>query len=284
MPSQSIASPEDQNVTFVELFFDLVFVFSVTQVVGLLHEGITWTIIGQAILVFWLVWWAWTQFTWALNAADTTHSLVEFGTLVATAVAFMMAVALPDAFHGRALWFALTYVLVRLIGLLIYIWVSWADPSQRAAVQQFFLVSLGGLVAVLIGGFTTGLGQYVLWGLAILLDVIAALSGSRAEGWNLHPDHFGERHGLFVIIALGESLIVAAAGVTGAVWDPELVAVAVLMINGKPNTPSLLDLLPPWPVYILYMEAIGLITVLVLYSPFAIKDMRAGSRQVGHEN
>jgi low temperature requirement protein LtrA len=155
----------------------LVFVFSVTQVVGLLHEGITWTIIGQAILVFWLVWWAWTQFTWALNAADTTHSLVEFGTLVATAVAFMMAVALPDAFHGRALWFALTYVLVRLIGLLIYIWVSWADPSQRAAVQQFFLVSLGGLVAVLIGGFTTGLGQYVLWGLAILLDVIDALSG-----------------------------------------------------------------------------------------------------------
>lgn len=69
MDSQSIVSPEDQSATFVELFFDLVFVFSVTQVVGLLHEELTWVTVGQAILVFWLVWWAWTQFTWALNFA-----------------------------------------------------------------------------------------------------------------------------------------------------------------------------------------------------------------------
>ena len=70
MRSQTISSPDDQNVTFVELFFDLVFVFSVTQIVGLLHGGLDWRVAGQVILVFWLVWWAWSQFTWALNAAD----------------------------------------------------------------------------------------------------------------------------------------------------------------------------------------------------------------------
>src|SRR5688500_8944320 len=120
MRSKSIVSPEDQKVTFVELFFDLVFVFSVTQVVGLLHDGLSWIAVGQAILVFWLVWWAWTQFTWALNAADTTHHLVALATLAATAVAFFMAVVVPDAFQARALWFAIPYVLVRVIGLALY--------------------------------------------------------------------------------------------------------------------------------------------------------------------
>lgn len=230
MTPQNIVSPEDQNVTFVELFFDLVFVFAVTQVVGLLHHGLTWLGVGQAILVFWLVWWAWTQFTWALNAADTTHTLVELGTLLATATAFFMAVALPEAFHSRALWFAGPYVLVRLIGLALYIWVAAANPSQRAAVQTFAVVSSGGLVAVLIGGLIGGTTLYWLWGLTILLDVIAANVGGQAEGWSLHPEHFGERHGLFVIIALGESLIVAASGVTEAEWNGPLLAVGVLAV------------------------------------------------------
>jgi low temperature requirement protein LtrA len=217
-------------VTFVELFFDLVFVFSVTQVVRLLHHSLDWAGVGQAILVFWLVWWAWTQFTWALNAADTTHYLVELGTLVATAVAFFMAVALPDAFHERGLWFALPYVLVRVIGLALYAWVAGENPSQRAAVRIFSLVSIGGLVAVLIGGFSGGALQYWFWGGAILLDVVAAAIGGRVEGWGLHPEHFAERHGLFVIIALGETLIIAAGGVTGVAWSGELITIAVLAV------------------------------------------------------
>ncbi len=230
MRAQTIVSPEDQKVTFVELFFDLVFVFSVTQVVGLLHDGLSWIVVGQAVLVFWLVWWAWTQFTWALNAADTTHPTVELGTLVATAVAFFMAVAVPEAFHDRALWFAVPYVLVRLIGLALYAWVASENASQRAAVRTFAVVSIGGLVAVVIGGITGGAMQYGFWGLTILLDIVAAAVGGRAEGWNLHPEHFGERHALFVIIALGETLIVAAGGVTGAQWTGDLIAVAILAV------------------------------------------------------
>lgn len=228
--SQTVVSPEDQSATFVELFFDLVFVFSVTQVVSLLHHNFTLGGAGQAILAFWLVWWAWTQFTWALNAANTEHHRVQFGTLVATAVSFFMAVALPDAFHGRALAFAIPYVVVRGIGLYLYAWVACETPSLRKALQTFTLVSIGGLVAVLAGAFRGSETQYWLWGLAILLDVIAAAASGQAEGWDIHPQHFSERHGLFVIIALGETLIVAASGLSGVSWTRELISVAILAV------------------------------------------------------
>ena len=230
MNSQDRISPENQNVTFVELFFDLVFVFSVTQVVGLLHDGLEWQTVGQAILVFWLVWWAWTQFTWTLNAANTTHSLVQFGTLMATAVAFFMAVALPEAFGDRALWFATTYVLVRAIGLFLNYWIASGDPAQRAAVRTFFLLSCGGFVLVLIGGFLGGQWQFWLWAVAILLDFVSVLVVGRFEGWNVRPAHFAERHGLFVIIALGETLIVAAGRVTGSSWTDSLITIAILAV------------------------------------------------------
>jgi len=231
MVSQNIVSPDDQSATFVELFFDIVFVFSVTQVVQLIHHDLMWETVGQGILVFWMVWWAWTQFTWALNAADTTNQLVEIGTLIATGVAFFMAAALPDAFHGRELEFAIPYVLVRVIGLGLYAWVASADASQAAAVRKFGAVSLSGLVAVLIGGLAGGTLQYVFWGLAIGLDIAAAVIGGRMEGWNIHPEHFGERHGLFVIIALGETLIIAAGGVAGVEWTTTLIGVAILAVG-----------------------------------------------------
>ena len=230
MDTTTLVSPDDQNVTFVELFFDLVFVFSVTQVVALLHHGLNWATVGQAILVFWLVWWAWTQYSWALNAADTTHPIIELGTLLATAVAFFMAVALPGAFEERALWFAIPYVLVRVIGLVLYTGVTSQNPQQAAGVRRFAIVSIGGLVAVLIGGSVGGTLQYLFWGLAILLDIVAAAAAGQSEGWNIHPEHFGERYGLFVIIALGETLIVAAGSVAGASWTNILLMVAVLAV------------------------------------------------------
>ena len=230
MAAQHITSPEDQTVTFVELFFDLVFVFSVTQVVGLLHGAFTWPGVGQAILIFWLVWWAWTQFTWSLNAADTTHTWIQISTLAATAVAFFMAVALPQAFGESALWFALTYIVVRLIGLAVQYWVGTESSDFRSAAYRWILFSMGGLLAVLIGAYLGGRLQIWFWAGAILLDVLATLVGGRAEGWNIHPDHFSERHALFVIIALGEGLIVAASTVTGARWTYTLLLVAILAV------------------------------------------------------
>lgn len=233
--SQNIASPEDQSATFIELFFDLVFVFAVTQLVGLLHEGLTWEIIGHAVLVFWLIWWAWTQFTWALNAADTENAFVEIATLVATGVTFIMAVKVPDAFTDRAMWFAVPYVTVRIIGLWIYLRVTAGNPAQRQAVQQFAALSIGGMAAVLIGAWVGGEAQALVWLLAMGLDVIAAwMAGGGSEGggeeWALHPEHFTERHGLFTIIALGETLIVAAAGLSGAEVTFPMAAVGILAV------------------------------------------------------
>ena len=226
------ATDEDQGVTFVELFFDLVFVFSVTQIVGILHHGLSWIAIGQAILIFWLVWWAWTQFTWSLNSADTTHPQVELGTLVATAVAFFMAIAVPEAFETRALWFAIAYTTVRAIGLVILSWVTpEQNESQRAMVRTFTVLSLGGFAAVLLGGFLGGSAQYWLWGVAIVLDITASILTKFEEGMRIFPDHFAERHGLFVIIALGETLIVAGSGVVGEVWTGSLLLVAILAVG-----------------------------------------------------
>jgi low temperature requirement protein LtrA len=226
--SRSFTSPDDQSTTFVELFFDLVFVFGVTQIVGLLHHDLSWVGVGHAILVFWLVWWAWTQFTWALNAADTTHPLVELVTLVATGVAFFMSVAVPGTFAGRALWFAVPYVLVRGLGLWLYALVARANPSQHAAVRLFSLVSTGGLAAVMAGAVTGPAAQPWFWGLAIFLDIVAAGVGGQEKGWDIHAEHFAERHGLIVIIALGESLIVAAAGLAEVSFTVDALAVALL--------------------------------------------------------
>ncbi|MFV1988973.1 MAG: low temperature requirement protein A, partial [Gemmatimonadota bacterium] len=230
--TRSIVSPHDQSVTFVELFFDLVFVYSVTQVVGHLHHHLDWVGVGQSVLVFWLVWWAWTQFTWALNAADTTHVSVEIVTLLATGVAFFMAVALPGAFTAGPLLFAIPYVVVRAIGLGLYARVAWeASESQHASVRSFALMSVGGLAAVIGGAVAGGTTQYWLWGIAILLDVIAAFAVGGTDGWDLHPEHFAERHGLFVIIALGESLIVAAAGLTQAEFSVTVLLVGALAVG-----------------------------------------------------
>jgi low temperature requirement protein LtrA len=102
---------------------------------------------------------------------------------------------------------------------------------MRAAVRLFSLVSISGLIAVLIGGILGGTAQYIWWTVAIALDILAASVGGSAEGWNLHAEHFSERHGLFVIIARGESLIVAAISLSGTdEWPAYKVGAAILSV------------------------------------------------------
>ena len=229
MTPRSVVSPHDQSATFVELFFDLVFVFGITQIVGLLHHDLSWAGAGHAILTFWLVWWAWTQFTWALNAADTEHPWIELATLVATAVAFFMSVAVPEAFSGGALWFALPYVAVRVIGLGIYVGVMWENPEGRKGLRAFSTASIGGFVAVVIGALAGPETQWMFWLLVIILDMVAATAAGEGD-WGIHPEHFAERHGLIVIIALGESLIVAAGGLVGAERTTSVLVVGFLAV------------------------------------------------------
>ncbi len=230
---QAIVSPEGQSATFIELFFDLVFVFAITQMVALLYHDLTWVGAGKSMLVFWMVWWAWTQYTWALNAADTQNVLVELVTLTGTAVAFFMAVAVPEAFGNSSVMFAGTYVAVRLIGLTLYSMVALHTPGLQAAVRNFWALSVGGLVCALAGGIVGGEARIWLWSATIVLDLIAAkAAGDPSWDWNIHAEHFAERHGLIVIIALGESLIVAAAGLVSAGGlDGEMLKVGVLAVT-----------------------------------------------------
>jgi low temperature requirement protein LtrA len=206
-----------QGVAFVELFFDLVFVFAVTQLTVQTAHDLTPQGVLRAILVGWLIWWAWTQFTWTLNPADTTHDRVRILTLAATAAAFVMAASVPRAFTDEAVWFALPYLVVRLLGLGLQVLVEMErEGADHAAVYRWAGASLVGLVLVLVGALVEPGLRSVIWLGAIGADFTAATLAGRATSWDLNAAHISERHGLFVIIALGESLIVAAAAIAGA--------------------------------------------------------------------
>jgi low temperature requirement protein LtrA len=216
-------APEPQAVTFVELFFDLVFVFAVTQVTALTASDLTAGGVVRSLVLFWLIWWAWTQFTWTLNPADTTHVVVRVVTLTATAAAFVMAASVPRAFLEDGLWFALPYLVVRILGLGLQVRVDLERvDDDRAGIWRWALVSGLGLLIVLAGAVLDPSVRTYVWVLAIATDLLATQAAS-GRTWDIHPRHVAERHALFVIIALGESLIVAGTAVAGGERNADLV-------------------------------------------------------------
>jgi low temperature requirement protein LtrA len=222
----TVRTTEAQGATFVELFFDLVFVFAVTQVTAALRDDLTAGGLVRAVVVFWLIWWAWTQFTWTLNAADTEHPGIRFLTLGATAIVFLMALTVPDVYGASAWWFALSYIAVRLIGIAGQWWVSSGDAVWHSAVRTWSLFSLLGLAAVAAAPAFQATQRTAALVVAIAVDVFAAARAGSGE-WRVFPGHFAERHGLFVIIALGESLIAAGVAAEGLPRDGALAAVVI---------------------------------------------------------
>ncbi len=230
-PNSSLRASAGQTVTFVELFFDLVFVFAITQLTVLTAHDLTPDGILRSILLGWLIWWAWTQFTWTLNPADTTHVVVRVVTLAATGAALVMAASVPRAFAEDALWFAVPYVLVRALGLALQVGVDLARVgASHAGVLTWTALSVPGLVLVLAGAIVDPGSRPWIWLLAIVADVVAAAIAGRNATWDLNPAHLSERHGLFVIIALGESLIVAGTAVANDERSLVLAAAAAVTI------------------------------------------------------
>ena len=231
MSKSPLTSPHDQGATFVELFFDLVFVFAISRLTHHLAHHLAWSAVLPTLVVGWLLWWAWTQFTWALNAANTNRHEVRVVTLLATGLAFLMAASIEPAFqegrHG-AFWFAIPYVLVRLLGLVLYDRVAGAEPEIRRGVRVFGLASLAGLAMVIAGAAAEPPRRYWMWAGAMALDLGAAWLGGRHQDWHLRIEHFAERHGLILIIALGEALIVAGVAVADNPRTGELVGTGVL--------------------------------------------------------
>jgi low temperature requirement protein LtrA len=210
-------------VAFVELFFDLVFVFAITQLTAQTAHDLSLDGVLKSVIVGWLIWWAWTQFTWTLNPADTSHDRVRVVTLAATAAAFVMAASVPRAFTDEALWFALPYVVVRLLGLGLQVLVERErEGADHDAVYRWAGASLVGLALVLVGSLVDPGLRSIVWLAAIGADFAAASWAGRRATWDLNPAHLSERHALFVIIALGESLIVAGGAIAEAPLTPEL--------------------------------------------------------------
>ena len=224
-------APEAQSVAYVELFFDLVFVFAVTQVTALTAQNLTPDGVLRSLVLFWMIWWAWTQFTWTLNPADTTHVVVRVITLAATAAAFVMATTVSQAFLDDAVLFAMPYLVVRILGLTLQVLVEMerTDDPRAAGIWRWAGMSAIGLALVLVGALADPSIRPLIWVLAILTDLLATQAAS-GRTWDIHIGHMAERHALFVIIALGESLIVAGTAVAAHERTPDLAADSALAL------------------------------------------------------
>ena len=181
-PLSIIGKPQDQSADFVELFFDLVFVFAITQVTHLTAHHLDMQGVLRSLLIFWLVWWAWSQFTWSLNLADTSTRDIRAGTLVSTAVAFVLAVSVDLAFEAGVMWFAVPYILMKELGFGLMIRVSWADMEERRAVIITALTSQLGLAAVLVGAFAEPGARAWWWLAAIVMDMLQSMWAGKKRG------------------------------------------------------------------------------------------------------
>ena len=217
------ATSAEKRTSYLELFFDLVFVFAITQLASMIHADHSARGWVRAAIMVWLVWWAWSQYTWAGNAIDLERRPVRVAMLVVSAVTLCAAIAIPDAFADNGLWFAVPYAAVRFAGLALYWGGVRHDPVQRAALRTYLPVASIGPTLVLIGGLAgSGLRPWI-WGAAMSVDVASVAAAGRGE-FHVAPGHFAERHALIVIIALGESVV--AVGVTASDLEPTVALIA----------------------------------------------------------
>jgi low temperature requirement protein LtrA len=223
------APASGKRVGFLELFFDLVFVFAVTQLVALLHHDHSGGGWARAALVLWLIWWAWSQYTWAGNAIDLDRRTTRLWVLAATGAMLAAAVNIPDVFDtaGDGFAFACWYAAVRLIGLGLY-WVGLRDdPDHQAALRTYLPVQLLSPLLVVAGGIADDGWRVAFWTAAIVVDIVSVAAAGRGE-FRVDPAHFAERHGLIVIIALGESVV--ATGITAGDLGTSRVVMTVVAI------------------------------------------------------
>ena len=213
----------------MSFFFDLVFVYAITRITSYTAHHLDASHIPIAVLTFWLIWWGWTQFTWTLNAANTKLAHVRLLVLLATGVAFVMASSVGEAFGDGVMWFALPYVIIRTIGIALYAPVTTGKGAPQR-IRAFALPSFVGLIAIMAGALADPSFRIWWWSLAIGFDMLAGYFGGREDGWDIKSDHFAERHGLIVIIALGESLIVAAHAVGSQLRAQEILIVGGLAV------------------------------------------------------
>jgi low temperature requirement protein LtrA len=215
---------DEQRATSLELFFDLVFVFAITQVSHLLLEDLSWRGAGRALLALLVVWWAWNYTAWVTNELDPESGPVRLLLLGVMLACLVLAVAIPDAFGERALLFAGAYVAIQ-VGRHTFLTFAAASRGtlerERAGRILTWFVVAG--VLWIAGALAETEARAVFWVAALLIDFGAPLvfywvPGKRrlpSSTWEVATSHFAERFQLFVIIALGESIVITGATVAG---------------------------------------------------------------------
>jgi low temperature requirement protein LtrA len=213
------------QVTPLELFFDLVFVFAITQVTALMAEDPTWAGVGRGMLVLSALWFAWAAYAWLTNTINPEEGgarIAIFATMVALLIA---SLAVPHAFDDDAVIFGVAYLVVRSMHIVLYAIAARTDPTLTVVVRHLAPGMLGSGVLILAAGLADGDARYALWIAALVIPAVLTYVRG-VDGWRLHPGHFAERHGLIIIIAIGESIVAAGVGVSGQELDAELLAAA----------------------------------------------------------
>jgi low temperature requirement protein LtrA len=220
---------DEHQVTPLELFFDLVFVFAITQVTGLLADNPTWAGVLQGMLVLAAIWRAWNSYAWLTSATDVDEGGIRLVMLGAMAAMFGVALAVPGSFGKDSLLFGLAYLLVRLLHLALSAIPARADPGRRGAILRFTPGALLGASLLVVAAFLEGNARTAVWIAALVIDYLGPVVLGIGQGWQVAPEHFAERYGLFVIIALGESFIAIGLGLsTGFELGPGVLVAATL--------------------------------------------------------
>jgi low temperature requirement protein LtrA len=218
----------ERRVTPLELFFDLVFVFALTQVTGFLADHLTWIGMLQGATLLVVLWWAWGGYSWLTNAVPA-EEVISARLVILTAMAAMLvaSLAVPDAFGQYGVLFGLAYFVVRLLHVVLFVLATGNTPETQ---QAFLRLTPGFLLApalLIPAGFVDGFAQGTLWAVALAIDLGVSLVRG-VSGFRVHAGHFVERYGLIVIIALGESIVAIGVGASGLELGAGVVLAAVL--------------------------------------------------------
>src|SRR4051794_34626061 len=217
----------EERVTPLELFFDLVFVFAITQVTGLVSANPTWTGVAEGLVVIALLWWSWAAYGWLTGTVDPEEGVVRLSIFGAMGAMLIASLAVPHTFGDDAWLFVVAYVAVRLAHLMLYAVAGRDDRELLGAIARLAAGTIAAALLLVVGAAIGGNAEIAIWAVAVVVDLLGAYIGG-GRGWHLAAGHFAERHGLIIIIALGESIVALGAATAGQPIDLGVVVAALL--------------------------------------------------------
>jgi low temperature requirement protein LtrA len=236
------APHQHHRVTYVELFFDLVFVFAVTQISHTLLAHFTPSGILQVTLLFLAVWWVWVFTSWITNWLDPEQTPVRLLLFAMMLGGLVLSTSIPTAFDGRGLWFAIAYAAMQ-VGKTIFLWVATPLSRPRTRMNAIRITAWLSMSAIfwIAGGLAEGQLRLLLWAIALVIEYISpavrfwipGYGSSAVADWVIEGGHMAERCALFVIIALGESVVVTGATFAELSWSTETVSAFVSVLAGS---------------------------------------------------